>query len=81
MKLSLEAMTEAWTRYWFKPIPPFWLAACRVIVGLQLYAYLRVREPEDFSSSLVYFPRCRTIYGSRCHSSDYSASGHRAKAP
>lgn len=56
MKLSLEAMTEAWTRYWFKPIPPFWLAACRVTVGLQLYAYLRVREPEDFSSSLGVLP-------------------------
>lgn len=55
-KLVAKRVRRSWARYWFTPTAPFWLAACRILVGLQLYVYLRARDPRNPLSVLGVVP-------------------------
>jgi uncharacterized membrane protein YphA (DoxX/SURF4 family) len=52
MKRASERVRDSWARYWFTPVAPYWLGACRIIVGLQLCNYLRHQQPWDPFSTL-----------------------------
>jgi hypothetical protein len=56
MKRAGDRVRGSWVRYWFTPVAPFWLGACRIIVGLQLCNYLRHQEPWDPFSTLGVVP-------------------------
>lgn len=47
---------DAWHRYWFAPIAPYWIAMCRIFVGYQLFRYVRDREPWNEFSGLGVLP-------------------------
>jgi vitamin K-dependent gamma-carboxylase-like protein len=51
-----ERVRQSWSRYWFTPTAPFWLAACRILVGSQLFVHLRARDPRDPLSALGVIP-------------------------
>jgi hypothetical protein len=56
MRPAASRLHASWTRYWFTPTAPYWLAACRLIVGLSLCAYLWHKDPWDPLSALGVLP-------------------------